>query len=125
MKPKESNVSATKAVTELFNEEQLAAYVSESLKLIAQGKPEVDGKTNIAACHFYDTDHGRIGTFFMWMRGTEAHTYIGMEKEITDMKDDFQGLMKEHGVLAASPYEESVARRKRWKKAAQRAKSKK
>lgn len=81
--------SATTTIGELFTKEQIEKYVNNSLDMIFQGKPVIDGKSNVGGCHFYDTDHGKIGTFCMWVKDNPFKIYVGTEAEINELKDDF------------------------------------
>jgi hypothetical protein len=112
-----AEAAATKTVGELFTKEQLEKYVENSVDMISQGKPVIDGKKNLAACHFYDTEHGKIGTFCMWIKGTPFKIYVGTETEVNEMKDDFYKMASE-GKIAyhMTPKERADLRKKKRKK---------
>lgn len=109
-------VKATSAIRSLFGDDDLSPYVDSSLKMILQGKPTIDGVKNLAGCHFYNTDHGRIGTFAMWIKGIPFSIYIGMEKEIDEMRKDFYRIAEEAGVQAVKTPKDKAKERKRLRK---------
>jgi len=107
-----SDVAATDTVSALFSKEQLEEFAKNSAEMMAKGKPRVDGVKNVAASHFYDTDKGKIGTFFMWIKGVSPKMYIGTEGEVIEMQNDFQKMCKAKGIVRLNPKERAEARKK-------------
>jgi hypothetical protein len=89
--------SATKYVHDMFDKDILNEYVEKSIKMIELGKPIMDGLKNVAACHYYSTEFGKIGTFASWIKGSSFNIYIGSEHEINDMKRDFYKMVEDSG----------------------------
>ena len=116
----EAEASATKTVSDLFPTEQLNSYVENTVKMITAGKPPMDGRKQIAACHFYDTKHGKIGTFSSWMVGTPFKIYVGMEDEVETMKRDFYRMASEVGMSFQKTPKERADDRKRARKKAKK-----
>lgn len=116
----EAEASATKTVSDLFPTEELNSYVDSTVKMIVAGKPHMDGKKQIAACHFYDTRHGKIGTFSSWMRGTPFRIYVGTETEVNEMKQDFYKMASEVGLSFKKSAKERAEDRKRENKKAKK-----
>lgn len=108
--------SATKAISELFPTEQLSAWADNTIDMIAAGKPRIDGQKEIAACHFYETDKGKVGTFSTWVKGTPFKIYIGLEAEINEMKSDFYKIVEETGLTFKKNPKERAKERKRERK---------
>ncbi len=107
-------VSVTATVKDLFTKEQLESFTNESTRLMSQGQPTVDGVKNVAGTHYYETEHGKIGTFFLWVKKMGMpRMYVGTESEIKDMQEDFLKLAKESGVVRKNPRERAEERRKK------------
>lgn len=121
----EIQVQATKTVSDVFDKEVLDGYCKKSVDMIADGRPRLDGKKDIAALHFYDTDHGKIGTLVTWVRGIPAVMYLGTEQEVIDIKDDFYKLVEGAGLrFQKNPRQRAEQRKQMRKKAKKYAKSK-
>lgn len=111
----QADVAATDSVMKLFDKEKIEEFVKNSANMIAEGKPKVDGRKEVAAAHYYDTEHGKIGTFFMWVHGLPPKMYVGTEGEIDEMKNDFFKMAREAGMIRPNPRERAEMRRKKRK----------
>lgn len=118
----EAEASATKTVSDLFPTEELNSYVESTVKMIVAGKPQIDGRKHVAACHYYDTKHGKIGTFTSWIRGTPFKIYVGTENEVNEMKRDFYKMAEEANLSFHKNPKERAEDRKRAERRRKRAK---